>query len=136
MVPYRYDPEHIAPATAPPRCQPMKVSGGRCGAPARRKRRYCRFHERRTKPKPKGVISLGYITDAASLQDVLVRARRMIHSPNTDPEARGLMVYALQIEAMSAKADPLMNCHPERRPNERKRSEASEGPVQGTHRLG
>ena len=103
MVPYRYDPDHIATAKAAARCQAIKVSGGRCGAPARRKRRYCRFHERRTKPKPKGVISLGYIRDAAGLQDVLVRAKRMIHSPNTDPEARGLMLYALQIEAMSKK---------------------------------
>ena len=103
MAPYRYDPEHIAPAKAAPRCQAIKVSGGRCGAPARRKRRYCRFHERRTKPKPKDVFSSGYIKDAASLQDVLVRARRMMQSPNTDPEARGLMLYALQIEAMSKK---------------------------------
>ena len=102
-MPYKYDPDHIAPAKAAARCQAIKVSGGHCGAPARRKRRYCRFHERRAKPKPKDVFSFRYINDAASLQDGLVRLKRIIDSPNTDSKACGLTLYGLQIVAMNKK---------------------------------
>jgi len=100
MVPYRYDPDHVAPAKAAPRCQAIKASGGRCGAPARRKRRYCRFHERRRKPKTRDLFSVPYIYDAANQQDKIMR---MIHSPDTDPEARKLALYGMQIVAMSEK---------------------------------
>jgi len=78
MVSYRYDPDHIAPANAAPRCQHIKMSGHRCGAPARRRRRYCHFRERMLTPN-ESRIDIVYVEDAASLQDALMQVLRLIH---------------------------------------------------------
>jgi hypothetical protein len=102
MVPYRYDPEHIAPANAAPRCQHIKMSGQRCGAPALRHRRYCYFHEQVLRPKSPN-FRIHFIEDAASLQHAIMQVLRLIHSPAPDYKACALSLYALQIACMNLK---------------------------------
>ena len=102
MVPYRYDPEHIAPANNAPRCQHIKLSGHRCGAPARRRRRFCHFHERILRPK-KDSFTIQFVEDASSLQWAIMQVLRLIHSPRPDYKACGLSLYALQIACSNLK---------------------------------
>ena len=92
MVPYRHDPDHIAPANAAPRCQHFKLSGHRCGAPALRRHRFCRFHHHVLNPR-EGIASIPYVEDAASLQDAINQMLRLIHSPRPDYKACGLSLY-------------------------------------------
>ena len=103
MVPYRYDPEHVAPANNAPRCQHIKLSGHRCGAPARRRRRFCHFHERILRPKNDS-FTIQFVEDASSLQWAIMQVLRLIHSPRPDYKACGLSLYALQIASSNLKA--------------------------------
>ena len=96
MVPYRYDPEHIAAANDSPRCQHIKLSGHRCGAPARRRRRFCHFHERLARPKAPA-NEVRFIEDAASLQLAIMEVLRELRSASPDYRACGLSLYGLQI---------------------------------------
>jgi hypothetical protein len=100
MVPYRYDPEHITPANAAPRCQHIKLSGQRCGASARRRRRFCHFHEHVLRPKSSN-FTIHFVEDAASLQWAIMQVLRLIHGPRPDYKACGLSLYALQIACMN-----------------------------------
>jgi len=100
MLPYREDPDHIAPANAAPRRQHIKLNGHRCGAPALRRRRFCRFHHHILNPRD-GVATIPYIEDAASLQDAINQMLRLIHNPRPDYKACGLSLYALQLACMN-----------------------------------
>ncbi len=102
MVPYRYDPEHIAPANNAPRCQHIKLSGHRCGAPARRRRRFCHFHERILRPK-RPTYAVNFVEDATSLQFAIMEVLRQIGSRTADYKACGLSLYALQIACSNLK---------------------------------
>jgi hypothetical protein len=102
MVPYRYDPEHIAVANAAPRCQHIKLSGQRCGAPARRRRRFCHFHERILRPK-RPDYAVRFIEDATSLQFALMEVLRQVGLPRPDYRACGLAFYGLQIACSNLK---------------------------------
>jgi hypothetical protein len=103
MVAYRYDPEHIAPANAAPRCQHIRLNGQRCGAPARRRRRYCHFHEHAVVCRQKD-FKVSFIEDATSLQFVLMEVMRLLDGPHPDYRACGLKLYALQIACANMKA--------------------------------
>ena len=103
MVAYRYDPEHIAPANAAPRCQYIRVNGRRCGAPARRRRCYCHFHEHVT-ICTNASYKVRFIEDATTLQFALVEVMRLLDSPRPDYKACGLKLYALQIACSNMKA--------------------------------
>ena len=103
MVAYRYDPEHIAPANAAPRCQYIRVNGRRCGAPARRRRCYCHFHEHVT-ICTNASYKVRFIEDATTLQFALVEVMRLLDSPRPDYKACGLKLYALQIACTNMKA--------------------------------
>ena len=103
MVAYRYDPEHIAPANAAPRCQHVRLNGRRCGAPARRRRRYCRFHEHIALTR-KHDYKIRFIEDATSLQFALMEVMRLLDSRHPDYRACGLKLYALQIPCSNMKA--------------------------------
>lgn len=104
MGSYRDDPEHIAPARRAARCQHVKTSGERCAAPARRGRRFCRFHGRPRRhfagPAPSG---FDYIEDATGLQDAIMQVLHQIHDKNPDHKACGLSLYALQLAGMNLK---------------------------------
>ena len=102
MVPYRYDPEHIAPANNAPRCQHIKLSGHRCKAPARRRRRFCHFHERILRPK-RPTYAVNFVEDATSLQFAIVEVLRQIGGRTADYKACGLSLYALQIACSNLK---------------------------------
>ena len=103
MVAYRYDPEHIAPANAAPRCQHVRLNGRRCGAPARRRRRYCRFHEHIALCRKQN-WKVSFIEDATSLQFALMEVMRLLDSRHPDYRACGLKLYALQIACSNMKA--------------------------------
>jgi hypothetical protein len=103
MVAYRYDPEHIAPANAAPRCQHVRLNGRRCGAPARRRRRYCHFHEHIVLSR-KHDYKIRFIEDATSLQFALMEVMRLLDSRHPDYRACGLRLYALQIACSNMKA--------------------------------
>jgi len=103
MVAYRYDPEHIAPANAAPRCQHVRLNGRRCGAPARRRRRYCRFHEHIALCRKQN-WKVSFIEDATSLQFALMEVMRLLDSRHPDYKACGLKLYALQIACSNMKA--------------------------------
>ncbi len=103
MVPYRYDPSHIAPANAAPRCQHFRLNGRRCGAPARRRRRYCRFHEHVLLSR-KLDYKVRFVEDATGLQFALMEVLRHLDDPRPDYRACGLKLYALQIACSNMKA--------------------------------
>jgi hypothetical protein len=102
MVPYRYDPEHIAPANAAPRCRHIKLSGQRCGAPALRRRRFCHFHNRIIYPK-RPDYDVRFLEDATSLQFAIMQVLHLLHGPNPDYKACGLSLYGLQIARSNLK---------------------------------
>lgn len=103
MVAYRYDPSHIAPANAAPRCQHFRLNGRRCGAPARRRRRYCRFHEHVLLSR-KLDYKVRFVEDATTLQFALMEVMRLLDGPRPDYRACGLRLYALQIACSNMKA--------------------------------
>ncbi|MFZ3213448.1 MAG: hypothetical protein WA188_18245 [Terriglobales bacterium] len=103
MVAYRYDPAHIAPANAAPRCQHIRINGRRCGAPARRRRRYCRFHEHVLLFR-KFDYKVRIVEDATTLQFALMEVTRLLDGPRPDYRACGLRLYALQIACSNMKA--------------------------------
>jgi len=107
MVPYRYDPEHIAPANAAPRCQHIKLNGQRCGAPALRAKRHCHFHDRIQERAMAEDVSpfLPFVEDATSLQFALMRVMRLLQIGHSIEYKRcALLLYSLQIAASNLKA--------------------------------
>jgi hypothetical protein len=103
MVPYRYDPEHIAPANRAPRCQHIRANGQRCKAPARRRHHYCRFHENIWLCQHRA-IRVSFIEDPTGLQLALMEVLRQLEGPRPDYRACGLKLYALQIACSNIKA--------------------------------
>jgi len=107
MVPYRYDPEHIAPANAAPRCQHIRHNGQRCGAPALRGQTHCHFHYRIQDQALDAEDSqplLPFVEDASSLQFALMRVMRLVQSGLADHKQCALLLYSLQIAASNLKA--------------------------------
>jgi len=104
MVPYRYDPEHIAPANNAPRCQHIKLNGQRCAAPALRGQSHCHFHKRIESPATYMEPYLPFIEDASSLQLALARIMRMLVLDNVEYKRCALLLYALQIACSNLKA--------------------------------
>ena len=98
MGSYRDDPNHIEPARRATRCQHFKTNGEKCAAPARRGRRFCRFHgmpRRHFARTANG--GFAYIEDATGLQDAIMHVLNQIHDKNPDHRACGLSLYALQL---------------------------------------
>ncbi len=103
MVAYRYDPEHIAARQCRARCQHIRMNGRRCGAPARRRRRYCRFHEH-VALCGQHDFKVHFIEDATSLEFALMEVMRLLDGPQPDYRTCGLKLYALQIACSNMKA--------------------------------
>ncbi|HYN15091.1 MAG TPA: hypothetical protein VES66_04790 [Terriglobales bacterium] len=104
MVPYRYDPEHIAPANNAPRCQHIKLNGQRCAAPALRGESHCHFHNHIQSPAVYAEPFLPFIEDATSLQFVLMRVMRMLQMGHVEYKRCALLLYLLQIACSNLKA--------------------------------
>jgi len=106
MVPYRYDPEHIAPANKAPRCQHIKLNGQRCAAPALRGESHCHFHNRiqyRALEAEDAEPFLPFIEDATSLQFALMRVMRMLVMGHVEHKRCALLLYSLQIACANLK---------------------------------
>jgi len=108
MVPYRQDPEHIAPANQAPRCQHIRMNGRRCGSPALRGESRCYFHNRiqdRALAAEDVEPFLPFIEDATSLQFALMRVMRLLQIGHSFEYKRcALLLYSLQIAASNLKA--------------------------------
>ena len=82
-------------------CQHIKVSGDRCGAPARKGRKYCIFHESMHQKRPS--YSIPMAEDAMSLQLGLMQIIRALINQAIDPKTAALALYGLQIASGNLK---------------------------------
>ena len=116
MSPNRQDSEPIASANQAPLCQHVRAGGTRCGAPARRGKRFCQLHhvvaeieELDRMMAPNG--------EATLLQLALWQVMRVLRGPAPDYEACRLMLHALEIATANLKnfaaeqADQARSCH-------------------------
>ncbi|MBZ5630000.1 MAG: hypothetical protein LAO06_14170 [Acidobacteriia bacterium] len=85
----------------PPRCQHVKLSGEPCGQPARRGRRFCRFHDESSRKQPQ--FSLPVVEDAASLQLALNQIMRGLANDLLDYKKAALLLYGCQIASANLK---------------------------------
>ena len=102
MIPYRQDPEHIAPANQAPRCQHVRMNGRRCGSPALRGESYCYFHD--SVENPSGSYSLPFPEDATSLQYGVMMVIRMLISGHVEINRCWALLGALQIASANLRA--------------------------------
>lgn len=85
----------------PPSCQHVKLNGDACGQPARRGRRFCRFHDETTRKRPE--FSLPVIEDAASLQLALNQIMRGLADDLLNYKKASLLLYGCQIASANLK---------------------------------
>jgi len=102
MPPHRHDSEPIASANQAPLCQHVRAGGSRCGAPARRGKRFCQLHQ--------AIVELEELDrtlaphgEATALQLALWQVTRVLQGPAPDYKACRLMLYALQISRANLK---------------------------------
>jgi len=102
MIPYRQDPEHIAPANQAPRCQHIRATGRSCGSPALRGETFCYFHNRTNSTK--GFVStIAFIEDATSLQCALMKVIDLLRGGHACYKECALLLYALRIASLNLK---------------------------------
>ncbi|MFZ3214108.1 MAG: hypothetical protein WA188_21585 [Terriglobales bacterium] len=101
MIPYRQDPEHIAPANQAPRCQHIRATGRSCGSPALRGETLCYFHNRASSTK--GFSTIAFIEDATSLQCALMKVIDLLRGGHACYKECALLLYALRIASFNLK---------------------------------
>lgn len=101
MIPYRQDPEHIAPANQAPRCQHIRATGRSCGSPALRGETFCYFHNRANSTK--GFSTIAFIEDATSLQCALMKVIDLLRGGHACYKECALLLYALRIASLNLK---------------------------------
>ncbi len=102
MSPHRQDSEPTASANEAPRCQHVRLSGARCGAPARRGKRFCQLHQVIAEIEELD-RSLAPNGEATALQLALWQVMRVLQGPAPDYEACRLMLHALEISRANLK---------------------------------
>lgn len=102
MSPNRQDSEPIAYANEAPRCQHVRLSGARCGSPARRGKRFCQLHQAVAELEELG-RTLAPNGEATALQFALMQVMRLLEGQAPDYKACRLMLYALQISRANLK---------------------------------
>jgi hypothetical protein len=84
-----------------PRCQHVKVSGARCGSPARHGRPYCCFHDSAARRNREFVLPI--VEDAASLQLALNQILQAVVDKLIDQKTASILLYGLQIAFANLK---------------------------------
>jgi hypothetical protein len=88
------------------RCQHIKISGSRCGAPALRDQQFCRFHEAcfaitidvsTSAAVPRAPFLLPALEDAASIQVAISQVCEHLLHRRLDPNKAGVLLYAMQV---------------------------------------
>jgi hypothetical protein len=88
------------------RCQHIKISGDRCGAPALHERDFCRFHDccgsreleiSTSAAHPAAFFYLPTLEDAASIQATITQVCEHLLHRRLDPKKAGVMLYAMQV---------------------------------------
>lgn len=88
------------------RCQHIKIGGDRCGAPALRDRKFCRFHDCCGLVEVDVSVSAAYpacpfylpvLEDAASIQYTINQVCKHLLHHRLDAKKAGVMLYAMQI---------------------------------------
>jgi len=102
MIPYRQDPEHIAPANQAPRCQHVHATGRRCGSPALRGETFCYFHER-THSTRNWTSSIAFIEDATSLQCAIMKVIELLRGGHAEHKECSLLIRSLRLACMNLK---------------------------------
>lgn len=88
------------------RCQHIKVSGDRCGAPALHDQKLCRFHNvcRPTRidvstsaAEPPAPFLLPILEDASSIQMTITQICEHVLHRRLDAKKAGILLYAMQV---------------------------------------
>jgi hypothetical protein len=88
------------------RCQHIKLSGSRCGAPALRDQQYCRFHQScfaitidvsTSATVPRAPFLLPALEDATSIQVAITQVCEHLLHRRLDPNKAGVLLYAMQV---------------------------------------
>lgn len=87
-------------------CQHIKMNGDRCGAPALRDRKFCRFHHccgavevdvSTSATVPAAPFFLPVLEDAASIQLAITQVCEHLLHRRLDPKKAGVLLYAMQV---------------------------------------
>jgi hypothetical protein len=87
-------------------CQHTKMSGDRCGAPALRDQKFCRFHNccgpvevdvSTSATVPPAPFFLPVLEDAASIQATITQVCKHLLHRRLDPKKAGILLYAMQV---------------------------------------
>jgi hypothetical protein len=88
------------------RCQHMKISGDRCGAPALRDHQFCRFHNccrpatvdvSISAAVPPAPFLLPVLEDAPSIQLAITQVCEHLLEKRLDTKKAGVLLYAMQV---------------------------------------
>ncbi|MBZ5630113.1 MAG: hypothetical protein LAO06_14740 [Acidobacteriia bacterium] len=82
-------------------CQHTKVNGEPCGAPARKGRKFCIFHESMHQKRPDYTLPMA--EDAMSLQLAVMQIIRALLDKAIDARTAALTLYGLQIASGNLK---------------------------------
>jgi hypothetical protein len=87
-------------------CQHIKMSGDRCGAPALRNQKFCRFHNwcgavqvdvSTSATVPAAPFLLPVLEDAASIQLAITQVCEHLLHRRLDAKKAGVLLYAMQV---------------------------------------
>jgi hypothetical protein len=87
-------------------CQHMKMSGDRCGAPALRDQKFCRFHNccrpaqvdvSTSATVPPAPFLLPVLEDAVSIQLAITQVCEHLLERRLDAKKAGVLLYAMQV---------------------------------------
>jgi hypothetical protein len=87
-------------------CQHIKMNGDRCGAPALRDQKFCRFHNCRgpvevdvstSATVPAAPFLLPVLEDAASIQLAITQVCEHLLHRRLDSKQAGILLYAMQV---------------------------------------
>ncbi len=88
------------------RCQHVKLGGDRCGAPALRDQKFCRFHNccrpaqvdvSTSAAEPAAPFLLPVLEDAASIQLAITQVCEHLLHRRLDAKKAGILLYAMQV---------------------------------------
>ncbi len=115
------------------RCQHIKIGGDRCGAPALRDQKFCRFHDYCGEVEVDVSVSAAYpacpfylpvLEDAASIQYTINQVCEHLLHHRLDAKKAGVMLYAMQIA--SSNLDRLTGAKSEENTWNKTREKSSE----------
>ena len=87
-------------------CQHVKMSGDRCGAPALRDQKFCRFHTccfpvefdvSTSAAEPPAPFLLPVLEDATSIQLTITKVCEHLLHRRLDAKKAGILLYAMQV---------------------------------------